>query len=112
DDIFFVASILEAVARETDNRISDIAQQIGRKNIRTMMELANVSHCLPTVQVVTETIADNHIQRGRYAPFDFTNDKQLPRPRAIGKVYARLVADLEDDPEQYPDRLYDVLTSV
>lgn len=112
DDIFFVASILEAAARETDNRIGDIARQIGRNNIRTMMELADVSHCLPMVQIVAETITDNHIQRGHYAPFDFANDKQLPRPRAIGKVYARLVADLEDDPKQYPDRLYDVLTSV
>lgn len=82
DDIFFVASILEAVARETDNRISDIAQQIGRKNIRTMMELANVSHCLPTVQVVTETIADiiSNVAATRRLILPMTSSCRVPVP--------------------------------
>lgn len=110
NDVFFVASILEDVARQTDNRIGDIARQIGCEKIRFMLQDAEVAHCLSTEQNVAETVERYHIQNGNYRPFAFSKDFS-PRSRQIGKVYARLVEDDEPNPEKYPEKLYEILTS-
>ena len=96
NDIYYTASLLEYLARETKNRRSVIAQILGITGIASIYTYADMHHCLPFEQVA--------------ALFKAT-DSTPPKHTRIGKAYANLVCDIQPDPEQYPASLYDICCS-
>lgn len=113
NDIYYTASLLEYLARETKNRRSVIAQILGITGIASIYTYADMHHCLPFEQVAAEFIERYQIPEGTYYPealFKAT-DSTPPKHTRIGKAYANLVCDIQPDPEQYPASLYDIFCS-
>ncbi|MBR2131821.1 MAG: hypothetical protein IKB09_03010 [Oscillospiraceae bacterium] len=109
NNLFYTASILEYTARRTKNKRAVIASLIGTGGVRSILECAEVNHCLPFSQVADELIQDYRIPSGRFAPEDHVT--KVPSSSEIGKVYMRLVEDAQPDQEKYPEELVAIFTS-
>lgn len=109
-DVYYVATLIEFIGRETLNRRNTLAEKIGMNGLCDLLSLADVNHCLPMRQVADEVIEQYGINCGDY---DTISDcrHRIPSCAAIGKVYARLVEDIAASPDQYPKILYSVFTS-
>ena len=110
DDIYYVAALIEYIGRQTKNTRRNVVQCIGKDGIAILMKNAPVNHCLQMRQVADEVIADYHIMPGSY---DSVQDCRydVPPYKAIGKDYARLIVDTEQDPANYPLALYKAFLS-
>lgn len=110
NDIFYAASLVEFTARKTMNTRHDVVQKIGRGGLSHIIEYADVNHCLSLKQVSDEIIEDFNIGNGTVDTVT-TCKYNVPSPTDIGKVYARLVEDVEPDLSKWPDTLYDIFKS-
>lgn len=110
DDVYYTASLIEYISRQTLNKRGVVAQTIGLEGIRRLMDLADVNHCLPFECVSDETIERYRITVGDYDTVS-TCKYQVPSYTSIGAVYAKLATSVESDPSKYPEALYAVLTS-
>ena len=112
NDIYFTASLLEFTARATHNRIRDIARCVGLEGIKSIYRFAHISHCLSFEENRDELIERYGICEG---VFYISNTKPegitAPRFLSIGKSYADLVYELENDPAKYPETLFKLLDS-
>ena len=109
DDIFYVASLLEYIARHTMNHRKDVATAIGVQGMKDLFSDAEVDHCLSFEQVCDEVIERYNLTNGDFAP-----EKDVETPPyflSIGKNYARLVANAQPDETKYPEELYRILCS-
>lgn len=90
DDIFYVCTMIEFVARETKNRRRDVVARLSEKNIEHQLKVAEVNHCLSFEQVSDEWIEQYKIPMGNY---DTIKDCRytVPSVTAIGRVYQQLV---------------------
>lgn len=113
NDIYYTASLLEYLARKTGNRREDLARHLGVEGIAAIYRFADVNHCLPFDQVAEELIQAHQIPSGSFFPEARlqAEGRPLPRPTQIGKSYANLVCDIQQDPALYPQALYDILCS-
>lgn len=108
NDIFYTATLLECIARATGNSRAFVAEWIGTEGIRLIYSIADVCHCLSLAQVTDEMIEKYKIPGN---PFDLGNARGLLRgATAVGKRYAFMVEQRREDPGQYPDELYAILT--
>lgn len=103
DDLFFVCSMIERVARHIKQRNKYVVNKIGYDNLLHLLSVANVLHCLNPKQVVDDWVADYHLEQGS---FDITNvDPDLctiiPTPLDMGKVYMRLILQTRLNAEDY-----------
>ena len=110
NDIYYVASLIEFTGRKTKNRRSLIVDKLGKDGFFHLIEYADVNHCLSFEQVSDELIEDYEIMDGT---FDTVSECKFEVPSAtrIGRVYARLVETISESEEEYPQRLYEVLSS-
>ena len=90
DDIYYVCTMIEFVARATNNRRKDVIKRFSKKNIEHQLRVAEVNHCLSYEQVCDEWIEQYGIMTG-----DFDTIKEcrytVPSVNAIGRVYQQLV---------------------
>lgn len=112
DDIYFTASLLEFTARTTHNRIADVAKAVGVSGIARINQFAQVSHCLSFEENRDELVEKYHIEEGSFDPLG-TKPEKIAEPGflSIGRSYSNLVVDVEKNPENYPQTLYDILCS-
>lgn len=112
DDIYFTASLLEFTARTTHNRIADVAKAVGVEGIALIDRFASVSHCLSFEENRDELVERYHITEGTFDPLS-TKPEGIEEPSflSIGRSYSNLVMDVEKEPENYPQALYDILCS-
>lgn len=109
NDLFFVCSFIEYIARTTHNTKEYIVNKIGKEKINKIYNLAEVYHCENIDKITDEIIAESNIQNGNYY-LKIHNDK--PTFWKIGKVYQRLILMLCDyNKNNFIDTLYEVLTS-
>ena len=109
NDLFFVCSFIEYIARTTHNTKEYIVKKIGKEKINKIYHLAEVYHCENIDKITDEIIAESNIQNGNYY-LKIHNDK--PTFWEIGKVYQRLILMLCDyNKNNFIDTLYEVLTS-
>ena len=54
DDVFFVCSLIESVARKTKNHRQDVIRYLSKSEIERQLRLAEVNHCLSLEQVSDE----------------------------------------------------------
>lgn len=110
NDIYFAATLLEAVARTTKNRRRDVVERIGKDGVYRIVHLADILHALPMEQAIDETIEQYRITDGTYDSVSACK-YDVPRIYPIGKDYMRLVRDTEQDPEKWPEQLYHIFLS-
>lgn len=99
DDLFYVCTMIEYVARTTHNKTRDVVAKITDNALFHEIKAASVNHCLSFEQVCDEWIEKYNIQNG-----DFDNVSackySIPSETAIGRVYQTLISSIcnsEDD---------------
>ena len=109
DDIFYVCTLIEYIARKTRNHRKDIIAYFNKDDLSRQLRLAEVNHSLSFEQVSDELIEEYNISDGDFdtvAECKYT----VPSVTSIGRVYQMLVLSVckEDDVEQ---ALIDVFSS-
>ena len=90
NDLFYVCSLIEYIARQTKNKRKVVVNCLGIDGIKKQLHDASVNHCLPFEQVGDEVINDYKIPMGNFD--SITNCKyKVPSFQDIGKLYAILV---------------------
>lgn len=109
DDIFFVCSLIESVARKTKNHRQDVIRHLSKSEIERQLRLAEVNHCLSLEQVSDEWIEDFHIPDGNFdtvAECRYT----VPSATSIGRLYQGLVLSTMKD-EDAAQSILDIFSS-
>lgn len=110
NDLFFMCSLIEYIARKTKNKKIDIINKLGNKNIRKIYELAEILHSENIDKVADEFIASCDILIGNY---DYISNckYRVPTYFEVGKVYQRLILMVDNNVDNYIDTAIKVLSS-
>lgn len=91
NNLFYVCSLIEYIARKTQNSRFDIVEQLGG-DLQRIYNYADIFHCEPIEKVADDFIQKDSIANGNYD--NLTNCQySLPDYWDIGEVFARLVED-------------------
>lgn len=93
DDLFYVCSMIEFVARETHNKCKDVVARLSDKALAHQLKAASVNHCLSFEQVCDEWIEQYEIPEGTFDNIT-TCKYEVPTVTAIGRVYQTLISDV------------------
>ena len=111
NDLFFVCSLIEYIARKTNNTKKYIVEKLGKEKIQKIYDLAEVYHSENIEKVSDELIQEAKIENGNYDIISKC-EYSVPTHWDIGKVYKRLIVMLcNNDEEKYIDSAIEVLTS-
>ena len=90
NDLFYVCSLIDYMARKTRNHRKDVVNALGRETIQKIYNLADVYHSDNIDKVSDELILEAHLTEGN---FDNVGDcsYSIPTHWDIGKVYKRLI---------------------
>ena len=92
DDLFYVCSLVEYVARITKNKRGLIANKLGEAGFAKELKDAGVNHCLSFEQVGEEVIERYGISSGSFETVE--NCKySVPSYTDIGRLYSIMVLD-------------------
>lgn len=90
NDLFFTCSLIDYIARKTKNKRVDVVNQLGKKRIEKIYDLADIYHSDNIDRVSDDFINEAGIESG-----NFDNVKEcvytIPSHWDIGKVYKRLI---------------------
>ncbi len=92
NDLFYVCSLIEYVARKTKNKRGVIASALGKDGVEKQMHDAQVNHCLSFEQVGDELIERYQIPEG---DFDTITECKyaIPSFTDIGRLYSIMIED-------------------
>lgn len=111
NDLFFVCSLIEYIARKTNNTKKYIVKKLGKEKIQKIYDLAEVYHSENIEKVSDELIQEAKIENGNYDIISKC-EYNVPTHWDIGKVYKRLIVMLCNyEEEKYIDTAIEVLTS-
>ena len=98
NDLFYTCSLIDYIARKTKNIRADIVNNLGKKNLEKIYDLADVYHCDHIDSVSEEFIEKCNIQDGK---FDNVGECKyaIPTYWDIGKVYKRLIKQVSENEE-------------
>lgn len=99
DNVFYVCTMIEYVARLTKNRRKDIVNKMSKKDIEREIKDAEVNHCLSYEQVADEWIERYKIESGEFDTIQKCRYK-IPSTNAIGRVYQQLVLETARENEE------------
>ena len=110
NDLFFVCSFVEYIARKTCNTKKYVVEKIGKVKLQKIYDLAEVYHSENIDKVSDEIIDECSISNGNY---DILAKCQyrIPSFYEIGRDYQRLILMVNDNEEDYIDTLIEVLSS-
>ncbi|KAA6327316.1 hypothetical protein EZS27_023689 [termite gut metagenome] len=111
NDLFFVCSLIEYIARRTKNHRDIVVNAIGKEKLEHIYELADVYHSENIDKITDEIIQKYQIP---VSTFDNVADCQysIPTHWDIGKVYKRLIIDVCNYQSKKPiDALIEVYNS-
>lgn len=109
DDVYYVCTMIEYVARVTDNRRNDIVKKLSKKDIEHQIKVAEVNHCLSYEQVADEWIEQYKIEKGNFNTIKNCR-YTIPSVNAIGRVYQQLVIETAEENEE-AQTIIDVFSS-
>ena len=66
DDVLYVCSLIETIARKTKNHRQDVIRHFTKADVERQLRLAEVNHCLSFEQVSDELIDDFNIPDGDF----------------------------------------------
>lgn len=109
DDIYYVCTMIEYVARVTNNKREKVVEKISKQGIEHQLKVASVNHCLSYEQVSDEWIEEYGLERGN---FNSVEDCKytVPSVNAIGRVYQQLVIDTTSK-NDVAQAIFDVFSS-
>lgn len=90
NDLFFTCSLIDYIARKTKNTRREIVNELGKKNLQKIYDLADVYHSDNIERVSDDFIREAKIKKGNFdnvAACEYT----IPSHWDIGKVYKRLI---------------------
>ena len=90
NDLFYTCSLIDYIARKTNNRRKDVVNALGEVRIAKIYDLADVYHSDNIDRVSDDFIADAKITEGNFDSVARTK-YALPSHWDIGKVYKRLI---------------------
>lgn len=93
NDLFFVCSLIEYVARQTKNERRVVVNAMGKEGLAHYYGLADVYHCENLDKLASEIAAKYGIGTGTYDNVAGASES-VPTHWDIGKVMARLVAEV------------------
>ena len=102
NDLFYLCSLIEYIARKTHNTKEYVVNKIGKDFLKKIYTLAEVYHSENIDKVSDEIINKCNIENGNY---------RIPSYFEIGAVYERLIKQISGSKEDYIDNLIKVLTS-
>lgn len=110
NDLFFVCSLIEHIARKTKNTKKYVVEKLGKENINKIYELAEVYHSENIEKVSDELIKKCKIENGIY---DIISEckYRIPTIWELGRTYQILIKKVNDNEEEYIDTLIKVLSS-
>lgn len=111
NDLFYICSLIEYIARSTKNKPSAVVEKLGKGRLQKIYELADIYHCENIDSVSQELIEKCDIQQGN---FDNISECEyaVPTHWEIGKVYKRLIKSAaEDSGNDIVDTLTEVFSS-
>lgn len=96
NDLFYTCSLIEYIARKTNNKRSVIVDALGKASIEKIYDLADVYHSDNIDTVSDDFIQKAGIQRGT---FDNIAEAQyaIPSHWDMGKVYKRLILGIANE---------------
>ena len=109
DDIYFVCTMVEFVARITNNHRKDVVTRLSKKDMEHQLKVAEVNHCLSFEQVADEWIAQYEIPNGTFDTISKCK-YNVPSVTAIGRVYQQLVLATAEKNEE-AQAIIDVFSS-
>lgn len=96
DNLFYVCTVIEFVARSTHNHVRDIINKLSDDDIEHQLKAASVNHCLSMEQICDEWVEDYNISNGNYNNVSACR-YAVPSVPSIGRVYQRLILDVMED---------------
>ena len=94
--LFFTCSLIEKIGRMQKLKRSEVVKALGEETLRRIMRYADVLHCEPLEKVADDFITLRSVPTGSFdnvASCRYT----VPDCWTIGKVYARLIEDVQGD---------------
>ena len=90
NDLFFTCSLIDYIARKTQNTRSDVVNKLGKERLEKIYDLADIYHCDNIDRVSDDFIEEADITSGT---FDNVGECKysIPSHWDIGKVYKRLI---------------------
>jgi hypothetical protein len=101
NDLFFVCSLIEYIARKTKNHRNVVVNAIGKEKLQHIYDLADVYHSENIDKVCDELIVNSSIDLGFFDNIAVAR-YSIPTIWDIGKVYKRLIRDVA---AQQPNKL-------
>lgn len=103
DDIFFVCSMIERVARKCGHRNEYVVRKMSDEQIWHYLSLADVLHSENPLKVRDEWIEDLKLRKGNFDITDIQDGSNvtIPSPTQMGALYKRLIMALKIDGEDY-----------
>lgn len=90
NDLFFVCSLIDYIARKTKNERARVVNTLGRKRIEQLYELADVYHSDNIDRVSDDFIAASGLSAGTFDNVAAAR-YAVPSHWDMGKVYKRLI---------------------
>ena len=93
NNLFFLCSLIEYIARKTKNHRNVIVNAIGKNDLQHILDLADIYHNENIDKLTSELIEKHSIQEGVFD--NILHAKySVPTHWDIGKVYKRLIIDV------------------
>lgn len=96
NDLFFTCSLIDYIARKTKNKRVDVVNQLGKKLIEKIYNLADVYHSDNIDRVSEDFIREAGITEGNFDNVAAAK-YAVPSHWDIGKVYKRLVLGVAEE---------------
>ena len=93
NDVFFVCSLIEQIARGTNNHRSVVVNALGRDKLQHIFDLADIYHSDNIDKISDELINSCKIEKGHFDNVVATH-YSIPTIWDIGKVFKRLIMDV------------------
>jgi len=110
NDLFFVCSLIEYIARKTKNKKIYVVEKLGKEKIQKIYKLAEVYHSENIEKITDELIQECNIENGDYDNISKCKYR-IPTYWEIGRVYQRLILMVNSKQEEYINTLVEVLSS-
>lgn len=111
NDLFFVCSLIDYIARQTKNRRRTVVNALGKKKLEHLYDLADVYHTENIDQITHELVSECRIPTGIFDNIASCRYK-IPTHWDMGKVYHRLIAAIcETENKPVIDALTEVYNS-
>jgi hypothetical protein len=101
NDLFFVCSLIEYIARKTKNHRNVVVNAIGKERLQHIYDLADVYHSDNLDKVSDELILRHNIKEGIFDNIAACR-YSIPTHWDIGKVYKRLIIDVCNKQDKEP----------